>query len=131
MKTILLAEDNKNFAALCKQELEDDGYRVLLAHDGEEAFHLVRDEIPHIVILDIAMPGVDGLQALRWIREVYPDIPVILFTSHDEDCVKDQRARLATACVEKSGDLTELRRAIVRMMACKSAHGSIHLGLPK
>ena len=131
MKTILLAEDNKNIAALCKQELEDEGYRVLHAHDGQQAYNLVRDEIPNIVILDIAMPGLDGLQALAWIREAHPDIPVILFTSHDEDCVTDGRARLATACVEKTGDLTELKRAIVRMLTYGSTHGSFHLGLPK
>lgn len=130
MKTIVLAEDNKNMAVLCKRELEDDGYRVVLAHDGEEALQMVRDEMPHVVILDIAMPGISGLQALGQIRETYPDLPVILFTGYDEDCVTDQRARLATACVEKSGDLAELKRAIVRALAYGNLHEASRFGLP-
>ncbi len=130
MKTIVLAEDSKNMAVLCKRELEDEGYRVLLAHNGEEAIQMVRDEMPHIVILDIAMPGISGLQALGQIRENYPDLPVILFTGYDEDCLADQRARLATACVEKSGDLAELKRAIVRALAYGSLHEASRFGLP-
>jgi CheY-like chemotaxis protein len=83
------------------------------------------------VILDISMPEVGGLEALGQIRSVNPDIPVILFTAHDEDCLTDQRARLATACVEKSGDLTELKRSIVSAMTYGRRHGAFHLGLPK
>ena len=130
MKTIVLAEDNQGMAALCKRDLEDEGYRVLLAEDGEEACHVVQDEIPDVVILDISMPGVSGLEAIGRIKAAYPDIPVILFTGYDEDCVTDQRARLATACVEKSGDLAELKRAIVRALAYGSLPEASRFGLP-
>lgn len=105
-------------ALLCKEELEDEGYRVLVAEDGEEACHVVQDEGPDVVILDVSMPCVSGLDALKRIKAVYPDIPVILFTNFDEDCLRDKRVRLASACVEKrAGDLSELKRAIARALA--------------
>jgi CheY-like chemotaxis protein len=129
MKTILLAEDNLGAAALCRVELEDEGYRVLLATDGEQACRAVQERAPDVVVLDISMPGVDGLQALARIKGTCPDLPVILFTGFDEDCVTDQRAGLATACVEKSGDLTELKRAIVRALAFGRPN-ELRLGLP-
>jgi two-component system, response regulator, stage 0 sporulation protein F len=131
MKTILLADDNPGPALLWKTELEDEGYRVLLAEDGEEACRVVAERTPDVVILDISMPGVGGLESLRRIKAASPDTPVILFTSFDEDCLKDQRARLADACVEKrAGDLAELRRAIARALTSPRASNSLRLGLP-
>lgn len=129
MKTILLAEDNLGAAALCQVELEDEGYRVVLAADGEQACRAVQERAPDVAVLDISMPGIDGLQALARIRETFPDLPVILFTGFDEDCVTDPRAGLATACVEKSGDLTELKRAIARALAYGRPN-ELRLGLP-
>lgn len=131
MKTILLAEDNKGMALLCKQGLEEEGYKVLLAYDGEEACHAVQDNTPDVVVLDISMPRVGGLEALARIKETYSDIPVILFTGFDDDCVRDRRAQLAIACVEKSGDLSELKRAIIRALAYGNSVEPFHLGLPE
>ena len=132
MRTILLADDNPGPALLCKMELEEEGYRVLLAEDGERACHLVRDESPDVVVLDIAMPCVNGLEALGRIKAAYPDIPVILFTHFDEDCLRDERAKLASACVEKKpGDLSELKLAIVRALAFGGPNDPLRLGLPR
>jgi two-component system, response regulator, stage 0 sporulation protein F len=130
MKTILLAEDNQGMAVLCQRGLEDEGYKVLLAYDGEEACQTVQKNVPDVVILDISMPRVGGLEALARIKKAYPDVPVILFTGFDDDCVRDGRARLATACVEKSGDLAELKRAIIRALAYGGQSDSFRLGLP-
>ena len=116
MATILLADDQKNIRDFCKQELEDEGYRVILARDGREAIRLIRKEPPDLVILDLCMPRVGGLDAVEPIRALAPEIPIILFTANDEDCMTDDRSRHAVACVEKSEDLTELKRAIVRFL---------------
>lgn len=131
MKTILLADDNPGPALLCKMELEEEGYRVLLAEDGEQACRVVREKSPDVVVLDIAMPCVNGLEALGRIKAVCPDIPVILFTHFDEECLRDERARLASACVEKrAGDLSELKRAIVRALTFGGSNDPLRLGLP-
>jgi CheY-like chemotaxis protein len=130
MKTILLADDKKNIREFCKQELEDEGYRLILARDGREAIKLVRKERPDLVILDLCMPRLSGLDAIGPIWAIAPETPIILFTANDEDCVSDGRSRLAVACVEKSEDLTELKRAIVRATGAHEAREPIRLGLP-
>jgi response regulator RpfG family c-di-GMP phosphodiesterase len=81
MKTVLLAEDNKGMALLCKRGLEDEGYKVLLAYDGEEACQAVQDNTPDVVILDISMPRVGGLEALARIKEVYQPVEKVDFAS--------------------------------------------------
>ena len=130
MAKILIVENDDNQRLLYRENFEEEGYQVLLAEDGEEACHAVQDNAPDVVILDISMPRVGGLEALARIKEAYSDIPVILFTGFDDDCVRDQRARLAIACVEKSGDLAELKRAIIRALAYDDLGDSIRLGLP-
>ena len=79
------------------------------------------------------MPGVNGLEALERIKQIEPTVPVILFTAYDEDCVRDHRGGLAVACVEKSEDLNELKRAVasaLRMPAAEAAAIPMRLGLP-
>ncbi len=87
MKTILLADDEKNIREFCKQELEDEGYRLILARDGREAIKLVRKEQPDLVILDLCMPRLGGLDAIEPIWAIAPEVPIILFTANDEYCV--------------------------------------------
>jgi CheY-like chemotaxis protein len=130
MTTILLADDKKNIRKFCKQELEDEGYRVILARDGREAIKLAQKEPPDLVILDLCMPRFGGLDAIEPIRAIIPEVPIILFTANYEDCVKDCRSRHAVACVAKSEDLTELKRAIVRTLASQEANGPFRSGLP-
>ena len=130
MTTILLADDKKNIRDFCKQELEDEGYRVILACDGRQAIQLVQKKPPDLVILDLCMPRLGGLDAIKPIWAIVPEVPIILFTANDEDCVSDGRSRHAVACVEKSEDLTELKRAIVRAMGGHEASEPIRLGLP-
>jgi CheY-like chemotaxis protein len=133
MKTILVADDSRNIREFCRATLEDDGYRVLLASDGLEAIRVFFEQAPDLAILDISMPKVNGLEALDRINMRAPDVPVILFTAHDEDCLRDRRSRLATACIGKSGDLGELKRTVCRAFAApggKASSESIRIGLP-
>ncbi len=123
MTTILLADDKKNIRDYCKQELEEEGYRVILARDGREAIERVQMELPDLIILDLRMPRVGGLEAVGPIRAISPEVPIILFTANDEDCMADGRSRLAVACVEKSENLTELKRAIARTLGHAGREG--------
>jgi CheY-like chemotaxis protein len=130
MKTILLADDNHTVREFCRRELEEEGYRVVLARDGGEAIGVLRRELPDLVVLDICMPRTDGLEAVQRIKEIEPQVPVIFFTSYDEDCLKDRRGQLATACIEKCEDLTELKRVVVRALSSRDEAESLHVGLP-
>jgi CheY-like chemotaxis protein len=130
MKTILFVDDNKHIREFCKREFEEDGYRVVTARDGIEAVEFVRHEIPDLIILDICMPSANGLETIEMIQAIDMEVPVVFFTAYDEDCMKDQRGRLAAACIEKSEDLTELKLAASRAIVCRSQRQSLKLGLP-
>jgi two-component system, NtrC family, response regulator AtoC len=130
MKTILFADDNKSIREICKVEFEDEGYRVVLARDGVEAVHAMLQELPDVVILDIAMPRANGLDAIEQIKALDPRVPVIFYTAFDEDCIIDHRGQLAVACVEKVADLSELKRVVIRAMTACRSHVCFPSGLP-
>jgi sigma-B regulation protein RsbU (phosphoserine phosphatase) len=81
--SVLVVDDSRVVRTYLHSQLENEGYEVLLAKDGLEAVTLLSDSIG-IVLLDLCMPGMDGMTCLRHIRENYPDIPVIMITvSHE------------------------------------------------
>lgn len=128
--TILIADDCANIREFLKLELEEEGYRVLLARDGQEALDLVQSERPDLAILDIWMPRVNGLEAAERIAGMDPDTRVILFTNNDELCLRDPRSVFAAACIEKGDDLTELKRTIISVLASRKGSRLVRLGLP-
>jgi CheY-like chemotaxis protein len=130
MITILVADDCANIRRLLSQEFEEEGYRVLVARDGKEAVEVVRREHPHVAILDIWMPRVNGLEAAAHIADLDAGIPIILYTNNDELCIGDTRSAYATACLEKSNDLTELKRTVVSVLARRNGGPPLRLGLP-
>ncbi len=132
MKTILFADDHKNIREYCRAAFADEGYRVVLARDGVEALEMFVTETPDLAILDISMPRRNGLETLAQIKSLSPRTPVILFTAHDEECMRDRRALLATACVEKADDLAELKRAVAHTLKRQISEGgeSLRMGLP-
>lgn len=111
MKTILIVEDNKNQRLLYEQELTDDGYRVILASDGREAIAKVEEESPDLVVMDIKMPTMDGIEAMGRILEKNNRLPVILNTAYSR--YKDDFVSWsADGYVVKSSDLAELKTKI-------------------
>lgn len=130
MKTILLADDYESIREFCRQELEDEGYRVITADDGAEAIDLVQQHSPDLVILDIHMPGKNGFKAAEQIKTSKPGIPVIFFTDHDRTRVADDHSLLARVCVEKCEDLTELKRQITRVLGSREANERFRTGSP-
>ena len=114
-KIILIAEDEDLLRCLYEEELKDSGYEVITAKNGWEALHRLEMENPNIVILDIAMPVMDGLEALRRIKGKRNGIPVVLHTAHPA-YFSNGRARDADACLIKSGDLGELKEILSRLL---------------
>ena len=120
MSRILLVEDDANQAMLYQQELEADGYEVDLAKDGHEAVEMVEKNEPDIVVMDISMPGMDGIEAMGRILSQHNKLPVILNTAYPS--YKDNfMSWAADAYVVKSSDLTELKERIAESMARKNA----------
>lgn len=80
MTTILVVEDTQDLAQIIRRELEDAGYRVLLAGDGLDALEQVRLNTPDLLILDWMLPALDGLEVLRQVRQAYT-LPVLMLTA--------------------------------------------------
>ena len=78
-----MVDDEKRFRETTKKILEKKGFDTILAQSGEEALEKMV-QAPDVVILDIKMPGMDGHEALKKIRQIQPDLPVIMLTGHGD-----------------------------------------------
>jgi len=77
---VLVADDEPRITKLVSMALGDEGFRVVMARDGEEALRKAEEVRPDVVLLDIVMPGIDGIEVMRQLRERRP-VPVILLTA--------------------------------------------------
>ena len=83
MYTVLICDDQVDIVNALKIYLAPEGYRLLEAYDGRQAVELVRTQDVHLVLLDIMMPGMDGIAATSRIRE-FSNVPIILLTAKSE-----------------------------------------------
>ena len=83
-KRVLVVDDDVKTVELVKLYLNRDGYKVLTAYDGVEALHLARESHPDLIVLDLMLPGMDGLEVCRTIREE-SDVPIIMLTARTTD----------------------------------------------
>ena len=108
MKTILVVDDDEAIRTLLQEELEDEGYKVLIATNARDALKMVAAEPLDLVILDIRMPGMGGLEALPRILGIKEGLPVIMNTAYSQ-YQESFMSWAADAYVVKSSDLTELK----------------------
>jgi CheY-like chemotaxis protein len=80
--TVLVADDNDVAQRLCKRVLEKAGYRVLIAADGLQAVDVALNQNPSMILMDVAMPGIDGLEAMRRIKAERPSMPIVIASAH-------------------------------------------------
>jgi len=81
-ETILVVDDEVTICQSLKAILEDEGYQVLVVGSGEEAIKVVDEEMPQLVLLDIWLPGIDGLEALKAIHTAHPNVLIIMMSGH-------------------------------------------------
>ena len=81
-ETILVVDDEESICQTLKGILSDEGHNVLVAGRGEDALKIMEDELPRLVMLDIWMPGIDGLETLKKIKAQYPEVMVIMMSGH-------------------------------------------------
>lgn len=117
MKKILLADDEKNFAEVLRSELDEAGYDVMLARDGVEAVLKAIDNKFDMAILDIMMPNLDGINAVKILRKIDPNLPVITFSgvagSGDmASSIKAGAIRCLTKPFSVEQLLTEIKKAL-------------------
>jgi len=116
---VLIVDDEENVRFLYEQELIDEGYQTVVARDGKECLEKVASEKPDIVLLDIRMPRMDGLEAIGKIIELNKNIPIIINSAYS--AYKDDfMSWAADAYVVKSYDLDTLKTTIRDVLAKKS-----------
>jgi CheY-like chemotaxis protein len=79
---ILLVDDSEDERDMYRQQLVAMGYTVQVAENGEDALQRVAAQVPDVVVMDLAMPVLDGWEATRRLKETNPDIPVIVLSGH-------------------------------------------------
>jgi DNA-binding response OmpR family regulator len=109
---LLIIEDDATLARLLARHLQGSGHEVVLANDGPEGLHLAYETHPHLVILDIMMPGMDGWKVCQRLREM-ADVPILILTAKgDQDDVIRGLQLGADDYVTKPFDLKELQLRI-------------------
>lgn len=106
---LLLVDDEKEFVETLANRLRIRDLEASIALNGEEALSAVEQEEPDVIVLDVKMPGIDGIEVLRRVREAYPNVEVIILTGHGSE--KDEetaRSLGAFDYMRKPADLDTL-----------------------
>ncbi|HSR03125.1 MAG TPA: response regulator transcription factor [Proteiniclasticum sp.] len=85
---ILICEDESSIRAFLKINFERNGFSVIEAGSGEEALRLTELEKPHVAVLDVMLPGIDGFEVCRRLRQTHPNIGIIMLTAKGQDLDK-------------------------------------------
>ncbi len=112
---VLLVDDERDFVLTLSERLQMRDLQPAIANDGEQALSMLRDEAPEVMILDLKMPGIDGIEVLRRVKAEHPEVEVIILTGHGSK--RDREICLglgAFAYLEKPVDIEELAGAMKR-----------------
>lgn len=110
---LLLVDDEEEFVSALAERLQLRGIETITASNGEEALARVEEDLPHVVVLDVMMPGLGGVQILEQIKTSHPEIEVILLTGQVLPDGEDEGMRHgAFACLIKPLSVEELIQKI-------------------
>lgn len=114
-RKILVVDDETSLVQLCKLILEDAGYEVRGAFSGRQALHLLTEDVPDLILLDVMMPGMDGIEVCRRIREIYPTKRpcILMYTADDREKTRANSLRAgADDLIAKDTPVIELASKI-------------------
>jgi len=119
-KKILIIDDEPEICKMVTEFLFDAGYSASFALNGPDGLAIIKRDLPSLVILDVGMPGMDGIEVLRLIREQFPALPVVVLTGHkDTETVKKMVELGASEYLTKPINLETLLNQFVRDMIGK------------
>lgn len=112
-RKLLIVDDQNGIRVLLMEVFSSEGYETYQASNGRLALEIVKNKQPDLVLLDMKIPGMDGLEILKHIREIDTEIKVIMMTAYGElDMIKEAMALGALAHFTKPFDIDELRQAV-------------------
>jgi two-component system response regulator (stage 0 sporulation protein F) len=120
---ILVADDDPVIRKLLYQVLSEDGHKVSLATNGAQVIEKVQKEDFELLLSDVHMPVMNGLETLRIMRSTFPQLPVVMMDSYPDQLVKQAENEGALICIHKPFDLKELREVIekVKKLSCQES----------
>lgn len=112
---VLLVDDERDFVQTLSERLIMRDMGSAVAYDGESALNMIKDEEPEVMILDLRMPGIDGIEVLRQVKSTNPDIEVIVLTGHGTEKDKETCMTLgAFAFLQKPVDIQVLSQTLMK-----------------
>lgn len=128
VKKILIADDEKNMIWALKKALENEEYKLITASNGEEAVNKVKISTPDLVLMDLKMPIKDGMTALKEIKTLDPNVPVIMLTAHGtiESAIEAMKIG-ALDYISKPFDVEELKLQIRKALDIRGMKNQIDL----
>ncbi|PYI52684.1 response regulator [Paenibacillus flagellatus] len=112
-KKVLIVDDQNGIRVLLVEVFSNEGYNTFQASNGKLALEIVRKESPDLVLLDMKIPGMDGLDILKHIKQIDASIKVIMMTAYGElDMIKEATDLGALMHFTKPFDIDELRQAV-------------------
>ncbi|HBI15242.1 MAG TPA: response regulator [Desulfobulbaceae bacterium] len=106
---VLLVDDEETFVQTLSERLKMRDLKSDMAYDGNQAIDFVDENEPDVMVLDLKMPGIDGLEVLRRVKKKYPNIQVIILTGHGTDKDEEESRRLGVYdFLKKPVDIEEL-----------------------
>ncbi|WP_017815723.1 MULTISPECIES: response regulator [Paenibacillus] len=112
-KKILIVDDQNGIRILLVELFSNEGYQMFQAANGKAALEVVEQEVPDLVLLDMKIPGMDGLEILRHIKSTHPQIHVIMMTAYGElDIIQKAKDLGAIGHFTKPFDIDDMRKAV-------------------
>lgn len=121
MKKILIVDDQYGIRILLNEVFQKAGYQTFQAANGFQALEIVDKHKPDLVLLDMKIPGMDGIEILKRMRVVEPDIRVIIMTAYGElDMIQEAKDLGALTHFAKPFDIDEIRDAVRKYIPIRS-----------
>lgn len=109
----LLVDDEKEFVHTLSERLQTRDLESAIAYDGEQALDMLKTDAPDVMVLDLMMPGIDGIEVLRRVKQEHPEVEVIILTGHGSEREREQAEELgAFAYLQKPANIDELARVM-------------------